>query len=301
MSVVISLTIVIPGTESEALDHVAAFMEATNGRILDRSMAVVPDLSTHVVVAPSAALRVVSTTPVLQWKPFQDLCRRHSVSVTALCMFLAVIGIVVEWAYGFSHHGDAFSPSFLYAAGHSMIGVGFGVQVLCFNRQKMRLVLETFTFWFLSVTFMICMACQALLVRMLFNVPAYVAILFPAFSMVPLCAFVFGQDASPFSLRQKSAVILSTLISNLLSILVQQPWAIRSFMSPGYYSEVTTVHEFLFLHTTLQSLIISSSWTIFIFTCKLGFFCLWKKKPYILLNGYLKDLPIEDQENAQMQ
>ena len=161
MSVVLSLTIVIPGTESEALDHVAAFMEATKGRILDRSIAVVPDLSTHVVVAPSTALRVVSTTPFLQWKPFQEFCRRHNSAV--LCVFLAALGIVVEWSVRGHYNINDATRSVLYAAGHSMMGFGFGIQVLRFNRQKMMLVLQTLTFWFLSVNFITFQACQGYL------------------------------------------------------------------------------------------------------------------------------------------
>ena len=290
MSVVLSLTIVIPGTESEALDHVAAFMEATRGRILDQSIAVVSDLSTHVVVAPSTALRVVSTTPLLQWEPFQDFCRRNNTAV--LCVLFGVLGYVVEWSVRGHYNIDDATRSVLYAAGHSMMGFGFGIQVLRFNRQKMMLVLKTLTFWFLSVNLMTFQACQAVLMHLLFKVPASVTYPFAVFSMVPICAFVFAQDASPFSLKQKSAVILATMISNLLSILLQQSWVIHSVMSPEEFSDVTSVHDFLFLHTTLQSLIVSSAWTNFVFSCKLGFFCLWKKEPYILLNGYLKDLPI---------
>ena len=181
------------------------------------SIAVVPDLSTHVVVAPSTALRVVSTTPFLQWKPFQEFCRRHNSAV--LCVFLAALGIVVEWsARNGSHDVDA-HRSLLFAAGHSMMGVGFGVQVLRFNRQKMMLVLQTLTFWFLSVNFITFQACQALLAHMLFNVPASVAIMLPMLSMVPYVRSCLG------SLKHKLDVILATVISSLLSILLQQSWA----------------------------------------------------------------------------
>ena len=302
MSVVVSLTIVMLGTESEALDHIAAFMEASQGRILDQSVAVAPDMSTHVVVAPSTALRIVSTAPLLQWKPFQDLCRRHNVLVPLLCLMFAILGVVFLWLGRIGYHpGNSLSPSLLYAVGNSMMGVGFGIQVLCFNRQKIRLVLQTLTFWYLSVNVLTFMACQAFLMHLVFGVPASVVIVFLAFAIGPVCVFIFAQDASPYSLKRKAAVILSLASSMFFALLLNQTWLIHSVMSPDYFSQIISVHDFQFLHTTLQSLIVSSAWSILIFSCKLGFFCLWKKEPYILLNAYLKDLHIEDQESDQKQ
>eukprot|EP00759_Apiculatamorpha_spiralis_P051658 PhF_6_TR537/c0_g2_i2/m.411 len=251
--------------------------------------AVVTDVSPSVlrhqtVLYPSPETRSPSLTPLLNNTHVQLLLSNSYIVV--LCFAIFFLGCAL-WFGCFIFPSQA---SVLVPIASACVTGGLTLQALRYHRGVLLMIFRSVDFWFQSIALAVYVSGAALLMWRAYDVPLATAMLSFASFWPAVSIIGFGLDASPYGRVMRSLVIAGSGSVYIGMILLMQTYILENILPPRTVSVCKEPLDLGFMITTIQSMIVSSCWSMFIFMARHVLKVFLQSKRFVILVTHWKEV-----------
>eukprot|EP00759_Apiculatamorpha_spiralis_P034910 PhF_6_TR36000/c0_g1_i2/m.52163 len=260
------------------------WLSEIGGIKLDYSSIPIPQTSRVVIIAPTKSIRVVEKVPVINSENAQRFLACRTMNVCSLFACLCAVGLFLN-----AHRVETISIYMI----SGILSLACTVQIFRYNRARLRMILRTVEFWFLSLALTLLVFAYSFL-SIVRNPQGTVPILIVSSISAPLfCVFLFGMDASPYSTKVRGGMMVGYAMVCLFTMLGMESFILPHIESNETIDHVTRTYNFETLHATIQSVVLTNVWTILVFGSKFAFKTLIQKEEYVVLKGVVKNIVVE--------